>query len=243
MTAAGVDVVELARGHRALPTHLHVPASQPPWPLVVFAHGWKGHPRKFTRLFSRWTAAGHAVAAPTFPHTNANAPRADADDGANQPADLRFVLDRMLEDSRFEPERVAVAGFSLGAKTILATAFDASHADPRVRAVVAISGRLPQFAACDFRPLPLLVVHGKVDRIVEYEAGLAVYGRALLPKALLTIEVPGHHEYVEDEPPSDADAIVDDVTAAFLDRTLLDSAAPRPVVDGAVARLESDGIW
>ena len=237
------DVLRLARGERALPTHLHVPAVEPPWPLVLFAHGWKGHPRKFTRLFGRWTAAGHAVAAPAFPHSNEDSPLPDRGDVADQPADVHFVLDRVLEDERFDPERVGIAGFSLGAKTMLAAAFDASWSNTRVRAVLAISGRLPPFVQCDFRPLPLLVVHGKLDPIVEYGAGLEVYGRAAAPKALLTIEIPGHHEYVENEPVSDADGVVGDVTTAFLDRVLHGSQAPRPAVDRVLGQLESEGLW
>ena len=52
---------------RVLETHLWLPrGAGAPSPLVVFAHGWVGHPRKFTRLFSAWREAGYAVAAPAF---------------------------------------------------------------------------------------------------------------------------------------------------------------------------------
>jgi hypothetical protein len=40
--AAAADVVELERDGRPLPTTLHVPSAEPPWPLVVFAPGWMG---------------------------------------------------------------------------------------------------------------------------------------------------------------------------------------------------------
>ncbi len=243
LTVTTGDALQLVRGGRALPTRLHLPPAEPPWPLVVFAHGWMGHPRKFARLLGRWAAAGVAVAAPTFPYTNETSSGKEFEDVANQPADVRFVLDRLLEDERFDGERVAVAGVSLGAITALGVAFRRSKPDPRVRAVVAISGRLPWFAASEFRPCPLLVVHGERDEIVEYPGGVDVYRRALPPKALLSIEAPGHHEYVEDEPSTDADAVVADVTTAFLDRVLRGSRAPAPRIDPALERLEPERIW
>ncbi len=243
VTASSSEVVELVRRGRAPPTQLHLPAEEPPYPLVVFGHGWTGHPRKFARLLSRWAAAGSAVAAPTFPHTNEAASDADFDDVANQPADVRFVLDRLLEDRRFDGERIAVAGFSLGAITALGAAFERSQPEPRVRAVLAISGRLPWFAESELRPCPLLVVHGKLDQVVPYEGGFDLYRRAFPPKALLSVQRPGHHEYVEDEPATEADSLVADVTASFLDRVLHESSLPRPEVDRALGRLEDDGIW
>jgi predicted dienelactone hydrolase len=243
VTAVAAEVLDVVRDGRALPTHLHLPAAAPPWPLVAFAHGWMGHPRKFTRLFDRWAAAGIAVAAPAFPHTSDASRDPDFDDVVNQPADVRCVLDRLLEDGRVDACRVAVAGFSLGAMTALAVAFSRSRPDPRVRAVVSISGRLPSFEPHAFRSSPLLVVHGEHDEIVEYAAGLDVYRRALPPKALLTITVPGHHEYVEDDPPTEADPVVRDVTAAFFGPVLSSSSPPKPAVEPLLGRLESDGIW
>lgn len=41
-------------------------------PLIVLAHGFNGHPRKFTRLASFWADAGYVVAVPRFPVSNDN---------------------------------------------------------------------------------------------------------------------------------------------------------------------------
>jgi dienelactone hydrolase len=243
LSVSSGEQVELVRNGRALPTILHLPAVEPPWPLVVFAHGWMGHPRKFTRLFGRWTQAGFAVAAPTFPYTNETSSGREFDDVANQPADVRFVLDRLLEDERFDEERVALAGFSLGAATVLGAAFERRQGDTRPAAVIAISGKLPWFAVCALRECPLLVVHGLYDDVVPYDGGFEVYTRALPPKALLSIESPGHDAYVQDEPPTEADAVIPDVTTSFLEHVLGGSPARRPRLDPALARLESEGIW
>ena len=228
---------------RPLPTHLQLPHADVPWPLVVFAHGWMGHPRKFRRLFASLAAAGYAVAAPTFPNTNEASSGREMDDVQHQPADVRFVLDSVLADDRFDPTRVTVAGFSLGAQTALGVAFETSQRDPRVAAVVAISGGLGPFGRHELGAGPLLVVHGRRDPVVDYAHGFDVYRRARPPKALLTILLPGHAEYVQDDPPTAGDTVVADVTTAFLDTVLRGPPVPRPRVDADVARLESEGIW
>jgi dienelactone hydrolase len=240
--ASAAEVLDLTREERPLPTVLHVPAVEPPWPFVVFAHGWMGHPRKFTRLFGSWVDAGYAVAAPALPFTNDTASGRDYDDVAQQPDDLRYVREHLAADSRFDAERVALAGFSLGAVTVVAAAFERSR-DAEVRGVVAISGRVPSFRALEFRPCPLLVVHGRRDEAVPYADGVDIYTRAVTPKALLTIEVPGHQHYVEDEPPSVGDTVVDGVTTAFLDRVLRGSRAPQPTVASELGLLENEGVW
>ncbi|MBD0330013.1 MAG: alpha/beta fold hydrolase [Thermoleophilia bacterium] len=239
---SALPVVDEARG-RALPTQLDVPAVAAPWPLVVFAHGWMGHPRRFRRLFDRWTAAGYAVAAPTFPNTNEASSGQEMDDVQHQAADVRLVLDSLLADDRFDPARVAVAGFSLGAQTALDVAFETKKRDARLAAAVAISGALSPFCSrYEFGPLPLLVVHGTSDPVVEYAHGSDVYRRAQRPKALLTV-LTGGHDIAQDEPATAADATVAEVTTAFLDVALRGVTVPRPRVDPTVARLESEGIW
>jgi dienelactone hydrolase len=169
-------------------------------------------------------------------------PGREFNDVAEQPADLRFVLAHLLADPRFDGRRVAGAGFSLGAVTAVAAAFERSKG-ARVKAVIAVSGRTPAFCACDFGRCPLLVVHGRLDDVVPYGDGLALYDRAAPPKALLTIELPGHQHYVENEPPSPGDAVVDTVTTAFLDRVLHASDDPAPAVDASVGSLEGEGVW
>jgi len=236
------ESLQVERDGRFLRTFLHLPANGPPWPLVVFAHGWVGHPRKFTRLFGRWVAAGYAVAAPAFPLTNDEASAPDFDDVASQPADVAAVLDALTQDARFDGGRVAAAGFSLGAVTTLGFVFG-SQPDPRVSAAIAISGHEPWFDTLTPRACPLLVVHGRLDRAVPYEGGVAVYRRALPPKALLSIALPRHQDHVEDDPPTAGEEVVDEVTTAFLDRVLRRAPAPAPDVGAAIGRLENDGIW
>src|SRR5690606_38473865 len=60
---------------RTLVTAIYRPAKRKGrFPLIVFSHGIAGHPRKFTKLFAKWAAAGYVVAAPVFPLTNDQTP-------------------------------------------------------------------------------------------------------------------------------------------------------------------------
>jgi predicted dienelactone hydrolase len=211
---AVVPLVDESRG-RDLPTTLYLPEVRPA-PLVVFAHGWTGHPRKFTRLFRAWAGAGIAVAAPTFPRTNDESPLPLAmEDVANQPADVSFVLDRLLADEPFDGlfdrGRLGVAGYSLGSETVLAVAFHDAHRDDRFRAVVALGGSFaPEFGkdGWHMRTLPLLLVLGADDRPRRVAAADAVFAAARAPKLRLTLPDTGH-DICQDSSP-----VLDDVIAA-----------------------------
>jgi len=216
---AVLDLVDSVRG-RPLPTTVYVPASGPDAPLVVFCHGFWGHPRKFTRLLARWAEAGYLVAAPTFPHTNdAKPPPYLIEDVASQPADVSFVIDELLARGLGDPGRVGVGGFSLGGETALAVALHPAYADERVGAASAVAGGLhhPDFATDRLRPLPLLLVHGATDANVPHAEAVAVYAAAHEPKDLVTLEGAGHH-ICEDRAPHAAH--VADLTTAFWDRYL-----------------------
>ena len=210
-----------ARG-RPLPTTVYIPESGTSAPLIVFGHGMWGHPRKFRRLFARWVEAGYVVAAPAFPNTNDESPPPYLiEDVANQPADISFVLDELLARGFGDGERVGVGGYSLGAETALTVGLHPGHADPRIRAVVAVAGALfhPDFAADVLRPLPLLLVHGaedtKKDRLRE---ALKLYEVAQEPKQLVLIEGAGH-DICEDDGQPHATRVAE-LTTALWDRYL-----------------------
>lgn len=202
---------------------MYLPDSGPSAPLIVFGHGFLGHPRKFTRLFSRWSDAGYVVAAPAFPYTNdVDPPPYLIDHVANQPTDVSFVLDELLARGVGDAERVGVGGYSLGAETALALGLHPRYADTRILAVVAIAGALfhPDFASDTLRPLPLLLVHGAEDRRKSrLEEALKVYEAAREPKELVLLEGAGHGICQDDDAPEHA-ARVAEITTAFWNRHL-----------------------
>ena len=104
-----------------------------PFPLVVFGHGFTLTPAPYSRLLEAWARAGFVVAAPRFPLENAQAPGGpDESDLINQPADMSFVISKLLSASSrpggqlqglIDPQRIAVSGHSDGGETALAVAY------------------------------------------------------------------------------------------------------------------------
>ena len=220
-----------------------------PVPLIVFGHGFSGHPRKFTKLLGAWAEAGHAVAAPAFPFTNDEfLGEPNREDVVNQPADIRFVIDELLRSYELrgllDPERIGVSGFSLGAMTALAVGFNTEHRDPRLRAIAALSGRFwdDLGGTYEMDGRPLLVVHGTDDALVPFETGEAVYRAADEPKVLVALEGARHHEEIEDgEGPIPA---VVETTLAFWDLFLRGdgSARERLLADRPRVRVSAAGL-
>ncbi len=198
------------------------------FPLVVFAHGFAATPSIYSRLLDSWARAGYVVAAPVFPLESAHAPGGpDESDLVNEPADMSFVISRVLAEGTtgtsplagiVDPTRVAVAGQSDGGIAALATAYGRRFADPRVRAAVILSGaemsgvggyRFPRSGRA------LLAVQGTADTSNEPRFTYAYFAAARRPKFLLRLLGAGHlPPYTREQPQLQ---IVERVTRAFLD--------------------------
>jgi dienelactone hydrolase len=215
-----------------------------PFPLIVFGHGFAVTPALYARLLQSWARAGYVVAAPVFPLENADAPGGpDESDLINQPADMRFVISRMLAASAgsgplaglIDPKRIAVAGQSDGGDTALAVAYDPAYRDPRVSAAVILSGaEIPGARGFAFPPdgPPLLATQGTADTVNLPSATNAFFDAARRPKYLLTLIGAEHLPPYSSQQPQLA--IVERLTIAFLDGYL----EHKP---GALARLASMG--
>jgi dienelactone hydrolase len=209
---------------------LNAPAARAygPFPLVIFGHGFAVTPALYARLLQSWARAGYVVAAPLFPLENANAPSGpDESDLVNQPADMRFVISRMLDASSaasgplaglLEPTRIAVTGQSDGGDTALAVAYDPAFRDTRVSAAVILSGaEIPDLGGFTFPPgsPPLLATQGTADTVNLPSATNAFFNAATRPKYLLSLIGAEHlPPYTEQQPQL---TIVERVTIAFLD--------------------------
>lgn len=210
---------------RTLVTTFTYPDAVGPFPLIVFAHGHNGHPRKFTELFAAWAAAGFVVAAPAFPLSNDEVPGATSVfDLVNQPGDVSFVITSTLQLSgdpdsflqgRVNPEQIAVGGLSLGGDTVYQVAFDECCRDDRVDAVIVMDGPHPDSDGLDLdRGVPLLIMHADADPVIAYRFAEEAFAAAGPPKYLVTIHEAVHSSPYEDAP-DPADQMVIDTTIAF----------------------------
>lgn len=214
-TAANGDVP--AKDSRTLFTRIYYPAvgtpesrevpgaapanDEGPYPLVVFAHGFQAVSEVYRDIYIAWAEAGYVVAAPDFPLSSSRSTMNHpvASDYVNQPADVSFLIDRLLAESAraggvlaglVDPERIGVSGQSLGGMTTMGVAYHTCCVDPRIDAAIPMAGRLAAFPDGEYFTgidTPILVIHGDRDDTVSYADGRAIYDGASPPRFFLTI--------------------------------------------------------
>lgn len=174
------------------------------FPLVIFSHGVTASGAVYVPLLAAWAREGFIVVAPTFPMTSGGGAWANLSDYVNQPADVKFLIDSVLKldttdgdalQGHLNPDEVAIAGHSLGAITSLGF-YNTCCRDPRVKAVVALSGVMLPFGDGSWKDppsIPLLMVHGGADKTVPYAGGSATtFTNLSVPRALVSIPTAGH---------------------------------------------------
>lgn len=226
---------------------VHQAEPQPgPWPLIVFSHGRGGTGPAYVNTLKLWASAGYVVVVPTFPLTSALSPgQPKTEDLVNQPADVSFLVDWALAfdadnplAGMIDPERIGLAGHSLGGFTSLAAAYNPKLRDDRIGAVAEWAGSYLDVLADGGPPIedgpPLLIVHGDADGTVSYSAALATAAAIGPPWGLITL-VGGEHipPYIQglDDPYS---VVVTKGTLNFFDATLKDDPAGERRLDDLV---------
>jgi hypothetical protein len=158
------------------------------FPLIVFAPGYRQCGTSYSALLRQWASAGYVVAAVDFPLTNCHVAEPDESDLSNQPADMAFVIGRLLSLSArprhrltglISASRVAVAGHSDGGDTVAAMAAASCCRYPGLRAVIVLAG-------AEWAPLPgtwftaptppMLFVQGTADTWNPPAASMQLYG-------------------------------------------------------------------
>ncbi len=233
---------------RTLVTTVYRPSGHGPFPLIVFSHGLGGHPDKFTQLFSAWARAGYIVAAPAFPLTNSSVVgnSRNAGDVTNQPADVRFVLNQVLRQSRragtrlsgaVDARHIGAAGLSLGGMTTYGVVFDDCCRERRFQAAMVLDG-IAVHLGDDTEQLrldghvPLLIAHSDTDPALPYTSARTTFEEAESPVWLVTLHGASHATQWENDP-TPYDAIGERLTIDFWDATLRGRKA-------AWARLQRD---
>jgi hypothetical protein len=228
-TIVNGQVVERSR---TLTTRLFVPTVNGvaavrygPFPLFVWSHGFDATVDYFDQLLSAIAARGYVVAAPTFPLTRAGAPDGGVyDDYVNQPADVSFVIGRVLKldgpkgseyPGLIDASRIGVGGHSLGAVTTMGLVANRCCVDARVRAAVEIDGAELPFPGGSTvqRGVPVLWMHGDADQTFAVSQSYQMFAQARPPKFLVVLRGMPHTPF---KIPAAYDAIVTTV-GDFLD--------------------------
>jgi dienelactone hydrolase len=175
-------------GPRALLTLIRFPvAGRPtgvtrpargPFPMVVFAPGFMQCGGPYSHLLQSWASAGYVVVVVNFPHSDCKVGGAATEaDMINQPADMSYVISRMLALSTrptglfsglLDRHEIAAAGHSDGGDTVAAIAANTCCVDYRIGAVAVLSGA--EWAPMPgkyftHRPVPMLFAQGSADKI------------------------------------------------------------------------------
>ena len=205
------------------------PPADGTFPLIVFAHGWRGNGPAYEGRIREWARAGYIVAAPTFPLSSGR--EGVLTDYPNQPGDVSFVIDELLSLPADDPlaghvdaERVVAAGHSLGAITTIGVSLNSCCDDERLDAAIELSGirwPFPGGAYEDLGQVPFLAVHGAEDRTVDVDGSDSLFADAPGPAAYLRLPDGDHTSYLFTE-----GALIDEVVLASLDAWLFgDSTA------------------
>jgi predicted dienelactone hydrolase len=234
--------------HRLLATRVYLPISRAardsPFPLFVWAHGYEATVDYFDPYLRAIAAHGYVVAAPTFPLTNAAAVGgARYGDYVNQPADVTFVISKLLaaygasgsaQRDLIDFTKIGVGGHSLGAATTAGLVSNRCCFDRRIKAAVEVDGARLSFprGSTVERGTPLLLIHGDADHTFAVSESRAVFAVSRPPKYLVILHRMPHTPF---RIPS-AYAIILNTTVDFLDLYLKGETRAKSQLqfDGAV---------
>ncbi|MDP6979422.1 MAG: hypothetical protein QF570_12615 [Myxococcota bacterium] len=189
---------------RTFAVALWAPGDAPgPHPLVVYSHGFMSNRHGGAYLAEHLAGHGYVVVSVDYPLTHYAAPGGpNANDVANQPADVSFLIDRVLAlkaserpfAGEIDRDRIGLFGLSLGGLTTTLAAFDPNMRDRRVSAAISIAGPAVFFGPRFFEhaDVPFLMIAGTADAMVDYEANAEPFPDLVRQGGLVTISGATH---------------------------------------------------
>jgi dienelactone hydrolase len=241
-------------GQRTLATVIRYPIGSAgplrgPLPLLVFAPGFLECDSTYAGLLHAWASAGYVVAAVNFPRTDCQVgAAADEADLVNQPADVSYLLSRLLTLSAqpgdplsglLNSHQIAMAGQSDGGDTVAALAANTCCTDHRLAAVAVLSGAewppMPGRYFAHSTP-PMLFTQGSADTINPPWTSQQLY-QSDYGHTRYYLDLYGADHMTPYSGTNSVERIVARVTVAFFDRYVLGQtqAAATMTRDGDVA--------
>jgi carboxymethylenebutenolidase len=177
---AGVAAGETFESNgRSVPVEVFAPRAPGKHPVIVFAHGADGLQgaifQAYYRRYARELAARGLLV--VFPHYM-DSTRTKGGINAEMVRNFRTWMQTLGDATTYatglpnaDPDRLGLMGISLGASLVMCQ----GPQDPRVKAIVEMSGALPpKVQPGDKRLAPLLILHGARDPLVNVQEAYKV---------------------------------------------------------------------
>lgn len=197
-TAANGDAAELP--NRSLPSSIWYPAGNTDsHPLIVHSHGFVSERSDLSYVAELLASHGYVVLAANYPLTNGAAPGGpNANDLVNQPADISFLIDSVLQlsgdekpfDGEIDSARIGLMGYSLGGITTTLATYHPRLRDDRVAAAISIAGPAAGLTSRFYltSDVPFLMIAGTQDALINFEYNAAIIPARVRNSALIGIE-------------------------------------------------------
>jgi dienelactone hydrolase len=197
-TMANGDAPELS--NRTFPTSVWYPENgEGNYPLVIHSHGFVSERTDLAYVAELLASHGYVVAAANYPLTAGGTPGGpNADDLVNQPTDVSFLIDSLLQLSgsdkpfagELDPSRIALMGYSLGGITTTLATYHPRLRDPRVAAAISIAGPSAGLVSKFYETtdVPFMMIAGTLDALIDFEYNAAVIPKRVQNSVLIGIE-------------------------------------------------------
>ncbi len=174
------------------------------YPLIVYSHGFSSMKEGGAYLGEQLASLGYVVISANFPLTNFDAPGGPlTQDVVNQPADVSFLIDSLLQQSEtaghmlegmIDSSRIGVTGISMGGMTSTLVAYHPTMMDERITAALSIAGPTASFTDTffSFREIPFLMLAGDIDALVPYDSNAARVTTSIAGSQLVTVSGASH---------------------------------------------------
>lgn len=197
-TMANGDAPKLL--NRTFPTSIWYPENgEGSYPLIIHSHGFVSERSDLAYAAELLASHGYVVAAANYPLTAGGTPGGpNADDLVNQPADISFLIDSVLQlpegekpfTGNIDSSRIALMGYSLGGITTTLATYHPRLRDERIKAAISIAGPSAGLVSKFYKTtdVPFMMIAGTLDALIDFEYNAAVIPERARNSILLGIE-------------------------------------------------------